>query len=187
MKPSDYPPPFSLREVIAESTDLPDERIDVGVLIVGAGPAGLACAIRLGQLLEAEPQVAERLGEVPFAVLEKGKQVGSHLLSGAVVNPRSLRALFGEQKRMADMPFHGEVRSESVYYLTRHQTMRIPAPPTMKNHGNHVASRVGARPLARAGGGGGRCDDPAGDDGDEASRRARPRSRRAHRRQGPRA
>ena len=140
MKPSDYPPPFSVREVIAESTDLPDERIDVGVLIVGAGPAGLACAIRLGQLLEAEPHVAERLGDVPFAVLEKGKQVGSHLLSGAVVNPRSLRALFGEQKRMADMPFHGEVRSESVYYLTRHQTLRIPAPPTMKNHGNHVAS-----------------------------------------------
>ena len=140
MKPSDYPPPFSVREVIAEPTDPPDERIDVGVLIVGAGPAGLACAIRLGQLLEAEPHVAERLGDVPFAVLEKGKQVGSHLLSGAVVNPRSLRTLFGEQKRIADMPFHGEVRSESVYYLTRHQAMRMPAPPTMKNHNNYVAS-----------------------------------------------
>ena len=140
MKPSDYPPPFSVREVIAEPTDPPDERIDVGVLIVGAGPAGLACAIRLGQLLEAEPHVAERLGDVPFAVLEKGKQVGSHLLSGAVVNPRSLRTLFGDQKRIADMPFHGEVRSESVYYLTRHQAMRMPAPPTMKNHNNYVAS-----------------------------------------------
>ena len=140
MKPSDYPPPFSVREVIAEPTDPPDERIDVGVLIVGAGPAGLACAIRLGQLLAAEPRVAERLGDVPFAVLEKGKQVGSHLLSGAVVNPRSLRTLFGDQKRIADMPFHGEVRSESVYYLTRHQAMRMPAPPTMKNHNNYVAS-----------------------------------------------
>jgi electron-transferring-flavoprotein dehydrogenase len=138
--PSDYPPPFSVREVIAEPTDLADERIDVGVLIVGAGPAGLACAIRLGQLLAAEPHVAERLGDVPFAVLEKGKQVGSNLLSGAVVNPRSLRALFGEGKRIADMPFHGEVRAEAVYYLTRHQAMRIPAPPTMKNHGNYVAS-----------------------------------------------
>ena len=65
--------------------------IEVGILIVGAGPAGLACAIRLGQLLEEDPETAERLGEVPVAVLEKGKQPGSHLLSGAVVNPRGLQ------------------------------------------------------------------------------------------------
>jgi electron-transferring-flavoprotein dehydrogenase len=140
VEPADYPPPFSWREVIAEPSDPPDERIDVGVLIVGAGPAGLACAIRLGQLLEEQPALGERLGEVPFAVLEKGKQVGSHLLSGAVVNPRSLRTLFGDKKRIADMPFYGEVRSESVYYLTPNQSLRIPAPPTMKNHHNYVAS-----------------------------------------------
>jgi electron-transferring-flavoprotein dehydrogenase len=139
-RPSDFPPPFRVREVLAEPTDPSEERIEVGVLIVGAGPAGLACAIRLGQLLDAEPQVAERLGDVPVAVLEKGKQVGSHLLSGAVVNPRALRVLFGERKQIADMPFHGEVRTESVYYLTRHQALRIPAPPTMKNHHNYVAS-----------------------------------------------
>jgi electron-transferring-flavoprotein dehydrogenase len=139
-KPSDFPPPFDRREAIAEPTDPPDERIDVGVLIVGGGPAGLACAIRLGQLLEEQPQVAERLGDVPVAVLEKGKQVGSHLLSGAVVNPRALRTLFGERKRVAEMPFYGEVKTESVYYLTRHQALRIPAPPTMKNHHNYVAS-----------------------------------------------
>ena len=96
------------------------------MLIVGAGPAGLACAIRLGQLLEDEPEVAERLGEVPVAVLEKGKQAGSHLLSGAVVNPRSLRALFGDGKRVADMPFYGEVPDESVYFLTRHQAHAHP-------------------------------------------------------------
>jgi electron-transferring-flavoprotein dehydrogenase len=140
VEPADYPPPFSWREVIAEPSDPPEERIDVGVLIVGAGPAGLACAIRLGQLLEEQPALGERLGEVPFAVLEKGKQVGSHLLSGAVVNPRSLRTLFGDKKRIADMPFYGEVRSESVYYLTPNQSLRIPAPPTMKNHHNYVAS-----------------------------------------------
>jgi electron-transferring-flavoprotein dehydrogenase len=140
VEPADYPPPFSWREVIAEPSDSPDERIDVGVLIVGAGPAGLACAIRLGQLLEAEPALGERLGDAPFAVLEKGKQVGSHLLSGAVVNPRSLRTLFGERKRLSDMPFYGEVRSESVYYLTPNQSLRIPAPPTMKNHHNYVGS-----------------------------------------------
>jgi electron-transferring-flavoprotein dehydrogenase len=140
VRPADFPPPFDWREAIAEPSEPADERIDVGVLIVGAGPAGLACAIRFGQLLEDEPEVAERLGEVPFAVLEKGKQVGAHLLSGAVVNPRSLRALFGDRKRVAEMPFYGEVKHESVYYLTRHQALRIPAPPTMKNHHNHVAS-----------------------------------------------
>ncbi len=140
VKPADFPPPFELSEAIAEPTDPPDERIEVGVLIVGAGPAGLACAIRLGQLLEEEPHVADRLGDVPVAVLEKGKQVGSHLLSGAVVNPRALRSLFGDRMRVTEMPFYGEVRTESVYYLTRHQALRIPAPPTMKNHHNYVAS-----------------------------------------------
>ena len=74
MKPSDYPPPFAPSEFIAAPGE---PEIEVGVLIVGAGPAGLACAIRLGQLLEEAPELAERLGEVPVAVLEKGKQPGS--------------------------------------------------------------------------------------------------------------
>src|SRR6266496_4073368 len=98
VRPSDYPAPFDWREYVSVPTDPQDERIEVGVLIVGAGPAGLACAIRLGQLLEESPETAERLGEVPVAVLEKGRQPGSHLLSGAVVNPRSLRRLFRGRK-----------------------------------------------------------------------------------------
>jgi len=137
-KPSDFPSPTSDVEFLGVPTD--DEPIEVGVLIVGAGPAGLACAIRLGQLLEEEPRVAERLGEVPIAVLEKGKQVGSHLLSGAVINPRSLRLLFRDRKRIDELPFFGPVERESVYYLTRHQALRIPAPPTMRNHHNYIAS-----------------------------------------------
>src|SRR5205809_6604830 len=140
MRPSDFPPPFDSAEALAPSTDPEDERIEVGVCIVGAGPAGLACAIRLWQLLEEAPAVAERLGEVPVAVLEKGKQPGSHLLSGAVVDPRSLRALFKGRVRTAEMPFLGRVEHESVYFLTRERTMRIPTPPTMRNHGNYVAS-----------------------------------------------
>src|SRR5439155_12918539 len=99
VKPSDFPPPFDVSEAIAPPTDPEDERIELGVAIVGAGPAGLACAIRLGQLLEDAPAVAERLGDVPVAVVEKGKQPGSHLLSGAVVNPRALRRLFKGRKR----------------------------------------------------------------------------------------
>jgi electron-transferring-flavoprotein dehydrogenase len=140
VKPSDYPPPFDARDYVAAPTDPEDERIEVGVLVVGAGPAGLACAIRLGQLLEDAPAIRKRLGEVPVAVLEKGKQPGSHLLSGAVVNPRSLRRLFKGRKRIDEMPFYGPVDHESVYFLTPRRALRIPAPSTMKNEGNVVAS-----------------------------------------------
>ncbi len=137
MKPSDYPPPFEASEFVAAPGEA---EIEVGVLIVGAGPAGLACAIRLGQLLEDAPDLAERLGDVPVAVLEKGRQPGSHLLSGAVVNPRSLRRLFEGRLGTSDMPFYGRVEHESVYFLTRKRALRIPAPPTMRNSGNYVAS-----------------------------------------------
>src|SRR5947209_19748341 len=105
MKPADFPPPFEPSEAIGPPTEPEDERIDVGVAIVGAGPAGLAAAIRLGQLMEEDPATAERLGEVPVAVLEKGKAPGSHLLSGAVVNPRGLQRLFKDRKRLDEMPF----------------------------------------------------------------------------------
>lgn len=140
VRPADWPPPFLPDDAIAAPSDPPDERIEVGVLIVGGGPAGLACAIRLGQLLEEHPDVAERLGEVPVAVLEKGKQPGSHLLSGAVVNPRALRRLFRDRKTVEEMPFYGRVEHESVFFLTRARALRIPTPPTMRNHGNYVAS-----------------------------------------------
>jgi electron-transferring-flavoprotein dehydrogenase len=140
-RPADHPPAVSpAREFIAEPTDSADDRIEVGILIVGAGPAGLACAIRLGQLLEEDPQLAERLGDVPVAVLEKGKQVGSHVLSGAVVNPRGLRRLFRNRVRVEEMPFFGAVEHETVYFLTRRSAIPIPTPPTMGNDGNYVAS-----------------------------------------------
>jgi electron-transferring-flavoprotein dehydrogenase len=140
VRPSDFPPPWSAAEAIAAPTDPVDERIDVGLLVVGAGPAGLACAIRFGQLLEEHPETAERLGEVPVAVVEKGKSPGSHLLSGAVVNPIALRRLFRGRVRLEQMPTYGDVPGEAVYFLTRHNALRIPTPPTMRNHGNVVVS-----------------------------------------------
>ena len=139
-RPSEFPPPFGPIDAIAVPTDPPEERIEVGILIVGGGPGGLACAIRLGQLLEEHPEVRERLGEVPVAVLEKGKQPGSHLLSGAVVSPRPLRELFRGRLTIADMPTYGEVPGEAVYMLTRRSSFRIPPPPTMWNHGNVILS-----------------------------------------------
>jgi electron-transferring-flavoprotein dehydrogenase len=137
VRPSAFPPPFRSDEFVVAPGE---PEIEVGVLVVGAGPAGLACAIRLGQLIEEAPELAERLGEVPVAVLEKGKQPGSHLLSGAVVNPRSLRGLFKDRVPTRELPFFGRVEHESVYYLTPKRALRMPAPPTMRNHGNYVAS-----------------------------------------------
>ncbi len=140
LRPSEFPPPWTTAEAIAPPTDPVDERIDVGILIVGAGPAGLAAAIRLGQLMADDPDTASRLGDVPVAVLEKGKAPGSHLLSGAVVNPRGLQRLFGGRKRLDELPFYGPVDGESVLFLTRRLALPIPTPPTMVNHRNWVTS-----------------------------------------------
>jgi electron-transferring-flavoprotein dehydrogenase len=142
MRPSDFPPPFDPAEAIAEPTAPPEERIDVGYLVVGGGPAGLAAAIRLGQLLAEHPERAEALGDVPLAILEKAKRPGNHLLSGAVVDPGPLRRLLPGK----ELPFAGPVRGEAVYLLTRRRAVRLPTPPTMRNHGNEVVSlaRLGA-------------------------------------------
>ena len=92
--PADYPPRFRASDYVVKPTAGEDERIEVGVLFVGGGPAGLSGAVRLGQLLAEDPAVAEMLGEVPIAVVEKGKTAGSHLLSGAVMRPGPFRSLF---------------------------------------------------------------------------------------------
>src|SRR4051794_3514435 len=70
---ADYPPPVRVREFVAAPEAGEDERIDVGVLFVGGGPAGMAGAIRLGQLLAQDPATAEALGETPIAVIDKGR------------------------------------------------------------------------------------------------------------------
>ena len=139
-RPIDFAPAFGATDAVGTPTDPRDGRIEVGVAIVGGGPGGLACAIRLGQLLEEHPEIRERLGEVPVAIIEKGKQVGSHLLSGAVVNPRPLRQLFRGRLTLADMPTYGEVPGEAVYLMSRRSAVRIPPPPTMWNHGNVILS-----------------------------------------------
>ena len=114
VRASDFPPPFQPGDFVVEPTDPPDERIEVGVLVIGAGPAGLAFAVRFGQLLADDPDLAEQLGDVPLAVVEKGKQPGSHLLSGAVLNPRSLQELFAGRAVLDEIPSYGPVPDESV-------------------------------------------------------------------------
>jgi electron-transferring-flavoprotein dehydrogenase len=143
--PADFPPPVdSRREFIRRELDGEDDRIEVGVAIVGGGTAGLACANRLLALLADDPETAERLGEVPVAVIEKAKVCGGHSLSGAVMRPQPLLDLFPdvdrEQWRREGFAF-GEVTKEAVYLLPSRRTkLRIPTPPPFRNHGNEVIS-----------------------------------------------
>ena len=139
--PIEYPPPVdSAKEYVGPPTDPEDERIEVGVAIVGGGPAGLACAIRLMQLLENDEKLTEQLGEVPVALIEKGKTTGSHLLSGAMMEPSGMQRLFPDLDEK-DWPTYGTVPKDTVYFMTRKHAVRlIPMPPPFRNHGNHVTS-----------------------------------------------
>jgi electron-transferring-flavoprotein dehydrogenase len=137
--PAQFKPPVEKNEFISGITHKPEDRVEVGILFVGAGPASLAGAIRLAQLLSDEPEIMESLGEIPIAVIEKGKYPGAHLVSGAVVNPISFRTLFPELKD-EDFPFFGPVDKESVYFLTGKHSLLLPTPPTMHNKANFAAS-----------------------------------------------
>ncbi|HWO46520.1 MAG TPA: electron-transfer flavoprotein:ubiquinone oxidoreductase [Solirubrobacterales bacterium] len=138
--PAEFPPPFDSNDVIGPPTDAPEDRIEVGVAIVGGGPAGLACANKLLQLLEDEPELTEKLGEVPVAVIEKGKVAGAHLLSGANMKPSAMEELFPDLPK-EDWPVYQEVEKDAVYVLTKNKAFPLkPPPPGFKNHGNYVTS-----------------------------------------------
>ena len=115
------------------------EAIEMDVLIVGAGPAGLACAIELAGLAQREQEGGGGLADVNIGVLEKAGSLGEHSLSGAVVNPRAFRDLFPELD-VGDFPFRQPVKGEAVYLLTQGRSQRIPTPPTMHNSGYYTAS-----------------------------------------------
>jgi electron-transferring-flavoprotein dehydrogenase len=143
--PAAFPPPVDpQREFVKRGLDPEEELIEVGVAIVGGGTAGLACANRLLALLADDPEMLERLGEVPVAVIEKAKTCGGHNLSGAVMRPGPLEELFPdmtrEQWREEGFAF-GEVKKEAIYVLPSARTkVRIPPPPPQRNHGNEVVS-----------------------------------------------
>ncbi|HET7583662.1 MAG TPA: electron-transfer flavoprotein:ubiquinone oxidoreductase [Gemmatimonadaceae bacterium] len=136
--PAAYQPELPLdRIILRESPDA--EAVPMDVVIVGGGPAGLAAAIELKRLVKRDNESGGGMGDVEIAVLEKAGGLGEHNLSGAVVNPIAFRALFPELKD-EDFPFRAPVRGERVYLLTEGRAVRLPTPPTMRNHGNFVAS-----------------------------------------------
>jgi electron-transferring-flavoprotein dehydrogenase len=109
------------------------------VIIVGGGPAGLAAAIELARLVRRDSEEGGDLGEIEIGVLEKSETLGEHCLSGAVVVPGPFRELFPELPD-EELPFRGPVEADRVYLLTKGGSMRLPTPPTMRNHGHYAAS-----------------------------------------------
>ncbi len=123
---------------MSDTEDAPPEReaMDFDVVIVGAGPAGLAAAIRLRQL------AAEHNREVSVVVLEKGSEVGAHILSGAVIDPIGLDRLLPQWRELG-APVTQEVTDDRFLYLGPAGAMRLPnfiMPPLMSNHGNYIVS-----------------------------------------------
>ena len=132
--PAKHQPPLPMSQIILQDgSEGAADRMELDVLVVGAGPAGLACAIELAKLAKQDG------AELNIGVLEKAEALGEHSLSGAVVNPRAFRELFPDLKD-SDFPFRGPVTKEAVYLLTANSQWRLPTPPTMHNKGYYVAA-----------------------------------------------
>lgn len=116
-----------------------EEAVPLDVLFVGGGPSGLAGAIELARLVKEDGEAAGGLGEIEIGVLEKAASLGEHCLSGAVVNPSGFHELFPDLST-EDLPLRGPVGRDAVYMLSETGKLRLPTPPPMRNHGNHVAS-----------------------------------------------
>jgi electron-transferring-flavoprotein dehydrogenase len=109
------------------------DSLEFDVVIVGAGPAGLSAAIRLKQL------AASAQKELSVCVLEKGSEVGAHILSGAVIEPRALNELIPDWAQKGT-PLNTPVKEDQFYFLTKNSALKLPTPPQMHNDGNYIVS-----------------------------------------------
>lgn len=116
-----------------------ENAVPMDVVFVGAGPGGLSGAIELKRLVAQARARGEEVADVEVGVLEKAEALGEHSLSGAVVNPSAFRELFPDLPE-SELPLGPRVEREAVYLLSETGQTRLPTPPTMRNHGNHVAS-----------------------------------------------
>ncbi len=109
------------------------ESMEFDVVVVGAGPAGLSAAIRLRQL------ALENDKEISVCVIEKGSEVGAHILSGAVIETRALDELIPDWKSK-DAPLTVAAKDDNFVFLTEKGSFKLPTPPQMNNHGNYIVS-----------------------------------------------